>query len=57
MYPKVVQDVAWILTALPTTQVSVERLFSGLRFIKSDLRASMKEDLTDAILFLRTNSI
>lgn len=57
IYPEIAQDVAWVLTALPTTQVSVERLFSGLRFIKSDLRASMKEDLVEAILFLRTNSV
>jgi len=38
----------------PPTQVSVERLFSGLKIIKSDLRASMKEDIADAVLFLKT---
>ena len=41
------------VTALPPTQVSVERLFSALRIIKSDLRVAMKEDLIEAILFLR----
>nr|XP_039273925.1 uncharacterized protein LOC120347876 [Styela clava] len=55
-YPEIVQNVAYMVTALPPTQVSVERLFSALRIIRSDLRASMKEDLVKAILFLRTNS-
>jgi hypothetical protein len=54
-YPALVQEVAAILTGLPTTQVSVERLFSGLKIVKSDLRASLKADVIDAILFLRTN--
>ncbi|CAK8690141.1 unnamed protein product [Clavelina lepadiformis] len=55
MYPDILQKVAYSVTALPPTQVSVERLFSALRIIRSDLRCSMKEDLTEAILFLRTN--
>ncbi|KAM9308920.1 LOW QUALITY PROTEIN: uncharacterized protein PAF06_013141 [Gastrophryne carolinensis] len=54
VYPEIVSDVARIVTAMPPTQVSVERLFSALKIIKSDLRASMKEDLAEAILFLRT---
>lgn len=54
-YPEIVKNVAYTVTALPPTQVSVERLFSALRFIRSDLRASMKEDLVEAILFLRSN--
>ena len=54
-YPEIIRDAAMIVTALPPTQVSVERLFSALRFIKSDSRASMKEDIIEAILFLRTN--
>ncbi|KAM4701935.1 LOW QUALITY PROTEIN: uncharacterized protein O3C94_002843 [Discoglossus pictus] len=54
VYPEIVSDVARIVTALPPTQVRGERLFSALKKIKSDLRASMKEDLTEAILFLRT---
>ena len=54
VYPEIVSDVARIVTAMPPTQVSVERLFSALKIIKPDLRASMKEDLPEAILFLRT---
>ena len=54
-YSQIVQKVAYTVTALPPTQVSVERLFSALRLIRSDLRASTKEDLIVAILFLRSN--
>jgi len=54
-YPEIIRDAAMIVTPLPPTQVSVERLFSALRFIKSDSRALMKEDIMEAILFLRTN--
>ena len=46
---------AKILSAMPVTQVSVERLFSSMKFILSDHRASMKQELLDAILFLRAN--
>jgi len=53
-YPEIIRDAARTVTALPPTQVSVERLFSGLKIIKSDLRASMKEDIADAIPFLKT---
>ena len=54
LYSDAVCEVGRIVTAMPPTQVSVERLFSGLKLVKSDLRASMKEDLAEAILFLRT---
>ena len=46
---------AKILSAMPVTQVSVERLFSSIKFSLSDHQASMKQDLLDAILFLRAN--
>ena len=52
-YPEIIRKVATTVLALPPTQVSVERLFSVLKLIKSDLRASIKEDITAAILFLR----
>ncbi|KAL8203028.1 UNVERIFIED_CONTAM: hypothetical protein K2H54_036077 [Gekko kuhli] len=53
VYPEIVSDVARIVTAMPPTQVSAKRLFSALK-IMSDLRASMKENVAEAILFLRT---
>ena len=41
--------------SLPVTQVSVERTFSGLKYIVNDLRFKMKEDIIDSIMVLRTN--
>ena len=55
-FVKIIRNVAYAVTALPATQVSVERLFSAFRILRSDLLASMKEDLLEAILFLRVNS-
>ncbi|XP_075978168.1 uncharacterized protein LOC142986533 [Anticarsia gemmatalis] len=46
-----------IVLATPMTQVSVERLFSSLRFIMSNYRFSMKDQIIDDILFLRSNNI
>ena len=54
-YPEIVKFAALIVTAVSSTQVSVERLFLALKIIKSDLRASIKEDLAEAILFPRTS--
>lgn len=53
------QDVrllAEVALSLPVTQVSVERTFSGLRYILDDLRLGMKDDVIDAIMFLRCNA-
>ena len=55
MYPKVVQPIARMVCSLPSTQVSVERLFSHLKLVLRENRANMEADLVDAILFLRTN--
>ena len=54
-FPQQVQSAARPLTAMPMTQASVERLFSALRVIVSDARASTKQDLVEVILLLRTN--
>ncbi|CAL1535207.1 unnamed protein product [Lymnaea stagnalis] len=56
-YPLMVQNSAHAVTALPLTQVSLERMCSALQVLKSDFRSEMEEDLIEAILFLRTNSI
>jgi len=37
------------------TQVSVERLFSGVKFISSGLRNSLAEDTLQATILQRTN--
>jgi hypothetical protein len=49
------KSVALVLSALPPTQVSVERLFSSLKIVKSDLRNRIGEKLVNSILFLRAN--
>ena len=41
--------------AMSVTQVSVERLFSALKLFKTDHRNKLKEDILDALLFLRAN--
>ncbi|HWI46851.1 MAG TPA: hypothetical protein VNU45_01335 [Rummeliibacillus sp.] len=53
-YPKILQDAACTITALPTIQVNVGSLFSALKIIKSDPRTSLKEDFIDEVSFLRT---
>lgn len=49
------RDVALLLTALPPTQVSVERLFSALKILKSDRRNRLKDKMLNAMLLLRAN--
>ncbi|XP_033221199.1 zinc finger BED domain-containing protein 4-like [Belonocnema kinseyi] len=49
-------ELAMIVLATPATQVSVERLFSGMRYIFSTLRGNLKGDILDAILLIRCNS-
>ncbi|XP_043464663.1 zinc finger BED domain-containing protein 4-like [Leptopilina heterotoma] len=48
-------SLATIVHAAPMTQVSVERLFSGMKFIISDLRTNLSHDMIDDILIVRTN--
>ena len=43
LYPKIVQEAAIAITALPPSQVSVEGLFSALPIIKTDLWRSSKK--------------
>ena len=47
---------AQILSAMPVTKVSVERLFSSMKFILSEQKSSMTQELLEAILFLRANA-
>jgi len=43
------------LAAFPSTQVSVEKLFSAMKILLTDLRSKMKDDIVEAILFLKSN--
>ncbi|XP_025192072.1 uncharacterized protein LOC112592275 [Melanaphis sacchari] len=43
-------QLASVVLAVPATQVSVERSFSGLKFVVSDLRTSLDPELLEAIM-------
>ena len=49
------RELSLLLAALPPTQVSVERLFSALKILKSDHRNRLGEKMINAMLFLRSN--
>ena len=55
LYPEELREVALLLKTMPVTQVSVERLFSALKLLKSDLRNKLKEDIIADILLMRAN--
>ena len=48
-------SLAQIALAVPPTQVSVERLFSSLKYVLSPLRYNLSDDIVNDILILRTN--
>jgi len=52
---KVLSQLAWIVFAVTITQVSVERLFSGVKFTITELRNSLAEDTLQAITLQHTN--
>ena len=54
-YPDEVRKVSSFVSALPTTQVTVERMFSQLKLVMRDNRARMGAKLIEALIFLRTN--
>ncbi|XP_058833231.1 probable ubiquitin carboxyl-terminal hydrolase FAF isoform X2 [Topomyia yanbarensis] len=47
--------VAMVVFALPATEVSVERAFSALALVLSDLRTGLSEDTLEHILLLKLN--
>ena len=54
-YPLVVQPVPRIASCLSSAQVSVERMFSHLKLVLRENRVQMGNELTDAIVFMRTD--
>ena len=50
------REVAKVAIALPVSQASVERTFSGLRYILSERRLRMTGEIIDAIMILRCNT-
>lgn len=51
------QKAALTVLALPVTQVSVERLFSGLAFVLNPLRNRLGSTTIEDIMLLRTNGV
>ena len=56
IYPELF-EVSQVVLGVPVTQVSVERSFSHLKFILSDQRASMGEELLEDVLIVRLNRL
>lgn len=48
-------DISKIILAASATQVSVERLFSAVKFIMSPRRNRLDDDSLNAVLILKTN--
>ncbi|CAL1672944.1 unnamed protein product [Lasius platythorax] len=46
-----------VILSVPSTQVSVERLFSGLKFILSPLKTNINERILEDQLLVRSNRI
>ena len=53
---KQLRQVAETTVSLPVSQASVERTFSGLRYILSEHRLRLSEDVVDAVMTLRCNT-
>ncbi|KAF0751313.1 zinc finger BED domain-containing protein RICESLEEPER 1-like isoform X2, partial [Aphis craccivora] len=49
-------EISQILMSIPATQVSVERTFSTLKFILSDLRGNLSPALLESILIIKCNT-
>jgi hypothetical protein len=54
MFP-ILSPIALDIISVPVTEVTVERLFSHLKTIVSKHRSTLKDNLTEDILFLRMN--
>lgn len=53
-YP-MIYPISQILLGIPATEVSVERLFSGLRYILSPFRNCLSEEMLQNVILVRCN--
>lgn len=53
-YPRLYQ-LARVLHSVPATQVTVERAFSALKLVLSDLRCNLSADSIKQLVFLKLN--
>ena len=56
VYPELFR-LSKIVLAAPMRQVSVERTFSGLKFVLSDLRCALHSDVLEDIMLIRCNAL
>ena len=56
-YPTAVRLSNQAIAALPSTLVSVERLFFSMRLLLEDLGSLLKQNAVEAMLLLHTNMI
>lgn len=54
-YPYTIYQIAMVVLGAPATQVSVERSFSGLKFILRDNRGNLSKKMLEDILLIRGN--
>lgn len=54
-YPEL-YEVAKVVHAIPATQVSVERLFSALRFVMHHLRGNLSASIIEDLVLILNNS-
>ena len=54
-YSLIIQPVSRIISSIPCTQVSVERMFSHLKLVLPQNKVRMGNELTDAIVVMQTN--
>lgn len=50
-------ELAFVALSLPMTQVSVERVFSNLKYVLSILRGNLDSCVIDDILVMRCNNL
>ena len=50
LYPEDLQDVSRLLATMPVNQVSMQRIFSALKLLKSELRNKLKDDFIGDVL-------
>jgi len=55
LYPRLYQ-LAKVIHCVPATQVSVERAFSALKLVLSDLRCNLSPISLKQIMFLKLNN-
>jgi hypothetical protein len=54
-YPQELKDTALLLATMPPTQVSLQRLFSSLKFLKTNHKKRLGKSILNDMMFLGAN--